>query len=117
MELIEKIAEGLSEVWRAVNDTPMPFSLIGIAIFLFGYAIAYWYYRREVRVLRHWVLYWNSASRATSKKTRGSPHCCNRKRDKHSPQSFGHRATRSMCLIPPRKSLPDLNTSSCWTWE
>jgi len=51
MELIEEIAGGLSEVWRAVNDTPMPFSLIGIAIFLFGYAIAYWYYRREVRVL------------------------------------------------------------------
>ena len=41
MELVEKLLNGLSEVWPAV-----------IAIFLLGYAIACWYYWRELRVLR-----------------------------------------------------------------
>ena len=41
MELVEKLLNGLLEVWPAV-----------IAICLLGYAIACWYYRREVRVLK-----------------------------------------------------------------
>jgi hypothetical protein len=51
MELLVQLVERLSEVWRAVNHAPMPFSLLGITIFLVGYGIARWYYRREVRVL------------------------------------------------------------------
>jgi hypothetical protein len=52
MELVEDLLKGLSEVWAAVNRAPMTFSFLGIAIFLLGCAIAFWYYRRELRVLR-----------------------------------------------------------------
>ena len=52
MELVEKLLNGLSEVWPAVNRAPVTFSLLVIAIFLLGYAIACWYYWRELRVLR-----------------------------------------------------------------
>ena len=51
MELLVQLVERFSEVWRAVNHAPMPFSALGITIFLIGYGIARWYYRREVRVL------------------------------------------------------------------
>ena len=51
MELLVQLVERFSEVWRAVNHAPMPFSAVGITIFLIGYGIARWYYRREVRVL------------------------------------------------------------------
>jgi len=51
MELLVQLVERFSEVWRAVNHAPMPFSAVGITIFLIGYGIAHWYYRREVRVL------------------------------------------------------------------
>ena len=102
MELVEELLNGLSEVWPAV-----------FAIFLLGYAIACWYYWRELRVLRALVPCWSSALRALSKRTQGWPHSCNRKRGKYSPQSIGHRTTRLMCLILQRKSLPDLNTVSC----
>ena len=52
MELVEKLINRLSEVWPVVSRDPMPFAVLGIAIFLLGFAIAFWYYRREVRVLR-----------------------------------------------------------------
>ena len=52
MELVEQLLNGLPEVWSAVNHAPMAFYLLGIAIFLLGYAIAFWYYWREVRVLK-----------------------------------------------------------------
>ena len=48
---LKSVIEVLSEVWLAVNHAPVPLSLLGIAIFLLGYAIACWYYRRELRVL------------------------------------------------------------------
>ena len=51
MELLVQLVERFSEVWRAVNHAPMPFSAVGITIFLIGYGMARWYYRREVRVL------------------------------------------------------------------
>ena len=52
MQLIEQLLNGLSEVWPAVNHAPMAFSLLGIAIFFLGFAIACLYYWRELRVLR-----------------------------------------------------------------
>ena len=51
MDLLVQLVERVSEVWRAVNHAPTPFSLLGITIFLIGYGIARWYYRREVCVL------------------------------------------------------------------
>ena len=51
MELLVQLVERLSVVWRAVNHAPMPIFLLGITLFLVGYGIARWYYRREVRVL------------------------------------------------------------------
>ena len=40
MELLVQLVERFSEVWRAVNHAPMPFSAVGITIFLIGYGIA-----------------------------------------------------------------------------
>jgi hypothetical protein len=52
MELMEGFLNGLAEVWPAISQAPMPFALLGIAIFLLGYAVGGWYYRTEVRVLK-----------------------------------------------------------------
>ena len=36
MELLVQLVERFSEVWRAVNHAPMPFSAVGITISLLG---------------------------------------------------------------------------------
>ena len=52
MQLIEKLLNGLSEVWPAVNHAPMAFSLLGIAIFLLGFAIACLYLYLDLEMIR-----------------------------------------------------------------
>src|SRR5690242_13487101 len=48
---MEGFLNGLAES-MAGNQAPMPFALLGIAIFLLGYSVGGWYYRTEVRVLK-----------------------------------------------------------------
>jgi len=51
MELVEQASGELLQVWLVLHQRPVLFSLLGVASFVLGYAIAYWYLRREIRIL------------------------------------------------------------------
>ena len=42
MELVEQASGELLQVWLVLHQRPVLFSLLGVASFVLGYAIAYW---------------------------------------------------------------------------
>jgi hypothetical protein len=52
MNYAERLLEVVSEIWIGISEAPVGFTILGVATFLGGFAVAFWYYRREVRILR-----------------------------------------------------------------